>query len=151
MVGGHARQAAPVDVEPLRLEIPIPVDAVEREQGERRRMGAPDPRPVELAPERPPHRPGEPLVEVPYHHARTDQFHVQDLLPHERLHLLHALADLEPEVDIEQVEQAPAHEEIERDPRQVDPAIDPLGLVDVVARDGDDHAVVSSWYATKWA
>jgi len=95
------------------VELAIPVDAVERENGERRRMGAPDAGPVELAAERTTHGAGEPLVQVADHHAGAGEIVPEDLLPHQRLHLLGALADLEPEVDIEEMERVLTHHHVE--------------------------------------
>src|SRR2546427_11945111 len=75
VVRGHPREAAPVDMELLTLELHVPVDPVEGEQREHRRMRAPHPahRRRELAPEAARDRATVPLVEVAEEHARPDE------------------------------------------------------------------------------
>mgnify|MGYP003694066207 CR=1 FL=1 len=78
-------------------------------------MRAADARAVQLAAERAAHGAGKPLVEIADHHARAGEIVVEDLLANERRHLVGALADLEAEVHVEEVEQTAAHDGVEAD------------------------------------
>ena len=69
----------------------------------RRPPGKPDQLPAERAPNRA--REPEPFVQVAHHHPRPGQLVVQDVLAHEHANLPGALADLQPEVHVEQMQE----------------------------------------------
>ena len=117
MIRRDAGQAAPVHVKAVGAQAPVPVDAIEGEDRQRRGMRATDAGPAELAAQRAADRARKPLVEIAHHDARAGQLIVQDVLPHQHADLLGPLADLEPEVHVEDVKEPlrPGHLEIQAD------------------------------------
>src|SRR2546428_125085 len=123
------REAAPVDMELLPLELHVPVDPVEGEQREHRRMSAPHPahRRRELAPEAARDRATVPLVEVAEEHARPDEPCGVADEPAEQLELCAPLGECQPQVAVEDMERRPLDVEVHpqgpaglaRAPRQV--------------------------------
>jgi len=103
---GVPSESAPVNAEPLAVQLAVPVDPVQREERHRGRVRAPVPRARQLLAEGAPDRARKPLVEVAHHHARTGEIGVEDVLAHQPRHLRRALADAQAEVDVEEVEQA---------------------------------------------
>ena len=88
-------------------EVAVPVDAVEGKDRQGGRMRPANARTVQLATQGPAHRAAkrEPLVEVADDHAGAGQIGVQDVLAHEPLHLIGALANFQTELHVEDVQQ----------------------------------------------
>ena len=84
----------------------------------------------------------EPLVQVADDHARARQVGVQDVLAHEPLHLIGALAHLQTEVHVEDVQQLVGHRQVEPDPAPGLP-LGPRQIEGVAAVDGKtgEHGV----------
>jgi Glycosyl hydrolases family 15 len=113
VIGGHAGELAAVDAKAIGHEMAIPVDPIQRKEGQGSGMRAADAGAMELPPEQSSHRAGEPFVQIADDDARPREALMQDVLADERSNLLGALAHLQPEVHVEDVEQGVIHGQVE--------------------------------------
>src|SRR5881628_1429999 len=125
MVGGDAGQTTPVHAELLALELGVPVDPVQREEREHRRVSAAAPhRRRELTAEPARHRPAMPLVEIPQEDARAGKALGVSDEDAQQVELLAPLAQCQSEVAVEDVERRARNVEVhaETAPRLTDTA-----------------------------
>src|SRR5215471_7910631 len=109
MVGSDAGEPAPVHAEPIGDEMAVPVDAVEGKDRQGGGMRAADARTVQLAAQKPSHRPGEPLVEIADDDAGAREVLVKDVIADEHPYLVGALTHLETEVHVEEMQERAVH------------------------------------------
>ena len=102
-----------MDAKAIGHEMAIPVDPIQRKEGQGSGMGAADAGAMKLPPEQPSHRAGEPFVEIADDNARPREVLMQDVLTDECPYLLGPLANLETKVHVEDVKQAVIQGQIE--------------------------------------